>query len=357
MKIAFCKFAGLANGGAEKYLQTIALIYKKAGHEIDYYYTNAAPLANTNWIHPDNDASRIKLMESSGINLIYIHVERRIRGEWVNSNFFEKFDEDKYDFLVTAGGGESEYPYNILKNIKIIHTIHGDYPHNQNNIYKSVLLCNWQANRWVSKGGDSNKLEIIPSVVYVPETYTKTFREKHNIPKDGFVYGLHQRNDNSISSTISLEAYKEIQKDNVYMAILGATDVHKNYVSNNNLSNVIYVDYTSNVNDINDFLDGIDVYTHCRKDGEVCSACIIEAMAHKKPIISYPGINMGHVEQLENCGKMAYSIDEYRDEMIKLTDKNYYNSISDRIIEKYNKTYKYDIIEKKILNLINGKNF
>lgn len=352
MKIAFCKFAGMANGGAEKYLQTIAIIFKKNGHDVDYYYTNSAPLANTTWIHPDNDPNRIELLKRYGINLIYVNVERRIEGDWINSNFFEKFDESKYEFLVTAGGGESEYPYNILKNIKIIHTIHGDRVHNQNNIYKAILLCNWQANRWVNNGGDVSKLEIIPSVVYVPEKYTNSFRDKYNIPIDSFVYGFHQRNDETISSTVSLEAYREIQNDNTYMMILGATEVHKSYVNNKGLKNVIYVDYTSDVNEINDFLEGIDVYTHCRKDGEVCSACIIEAMAHKKPIVSYPGSNMGHVEQLENCGKITYSIEEYKDEMLKLMDIDYYNIISNKTKEKYNTVYKYSIVEEKILNLI-----
>ena len=69
MKIAFCKFAGMANGGVEKYLQTIAILYKKNGHDIDYFYTNAAPLTNTDWIHPDNDINRIKLLESGSIGL------------------------------------------------------------------------------------------------------------------------------------------------------------------------------------------------------------------------------------------------------------------------------------------------
>ena len=63
MKLAFCKYAGLANGGIEKYLQTLAMIYKKSGNEVDFYYTRAAPLTHTSWIHPDNDLKRIKYIK------------------------------------------------------------------------------------------------------------------------------------------------------------------------------------------------------------------------------------------------------------------------------------------------------
>jgi hypothetical protein len=351
MKIAFCKYAGLANGGVEKYLQTIAILLKSKGHDVDYYYTPAARLTHANWNHPENDINRIKLLESHNINLIHIELEYRHYNSWIGDDFFEKFDESKYDYLVTAGNGESEYPYNKLKNVKIIHTVHGEHPFNQHNIFKSVLLCNWQANRWISNGGDSSKVKIIPSIVYTPDNYTKDFRKKYNIPSDAFVYGFHQRNDNNISSTISLEAYSKIQDDNTYFALLGGAEVHKNYVSNYNLKNVIFADHTSNVNDINDFLDGIDVYAHCRVDGEVCSASIIEAMYHNKPLISYPGINMGHVEQLEDCGKMTYSVDEYKDEMIKLKNKDYYNVMSEKVKQKYMKYYDYKIVEQKMIEL------
>jgi len=357
MKIAFCKFAGLASGGVEKYLQTIALILKKQGHEIDYYYTNAAPITSHSWVHPDNDDRRKSLLEKNNINLIKINVQSRHGNEWIGSDFFEKFNEDDYELLIIAGNGESEYPYNRLKKIKIIHTVHGEHLFYQENIIKYVLLCNWQSQKWIQNGGDSSKLEIIPTVVYVPDVYTKTFRDRYDIPKDAFVYGFHQRNDPSISSTISLSAFLKISDENSYFALLGGTQLHRDFVVNNKIKNVVFVEHTSNVNDIHDFLDGIDVYTHCRLDGEVCSASIIEAMYHNKPIVSYPGINMGHAEQLENCGVVANNIDEYYLEMKKLRDKDYYIKMSHKIKHKYDSVYNFNIIENKIINLLNESNY
>ena len=355
MRIAFCKFAGLANGGVEKYLQTIALIYKKTGHEVDYYYTNAAPITSSGWVHPDNDTGRENLMIENGINLIPVHVDSRHHNEWIGTDFFDKFDESKYDLLMIGGNGESEFPYNRLHNIKIIHTVHGDHLFNQSNVVKYVLLCNWQAKRWLNNGGDGSKLNIIPTVVYVPEQHSKSMREIYGIPKDAFVYGLHQRNDLTISSTLVLEAFSRLVEDGVYFALLGGTEIHKNYVRENGIKNVIFCDYTSDINEIHSFLDGLDVYTHCRIDGEVCSAAIIEAMSHYKPIVSYPGHNMGHAEQIDGCGIMTYSLEQYTDAMIKLrTDYNFYDELSQKTKEKYHSLYDFRLVENKIISLINN---
>lgn len=355
MKIAICKFAGMGNGGIEKYLQTIAIIFKQNGYDVDYFYTNCAPILGTNWVHPDNDNNRIEYVKSHGINLISIHTDARNdpnQYEWINTNFFDYFNEDDYEFILFGGNGVPEFPYNKLNKIKIIHTIHGDNVFNKENIHKSVLLCQWQANRWLQKGGDISKLEIIPSIVYVPDDYSKNFRVKYNIPSTAFVYGFHQRNDDTISSTISLEAFSLIVTDNTFFAILGSTEIHKNFVSSRNIRNVIFVDYTSDVDTIHEFIDGIDVYSHCRVDGEVCSACIIEGLSHSKPIISYPGLNMGHLEQLDGCGVMAYSVDEYKNEMIRLQDKEYYDEMSSKVKIKYETTYKYSIVVNKLLGLV-----
>lgn len=352
MKISFCKFAGMGNGGIEKYLQSIAILFKKDGHVIDYYYTNAAPLINHWWVHPDNNQERIDFLQKNEINLIPIHVEARHGNEWINSNFFEKFNESHYDCLITAGNGESEYPYNRLHKIPIIHTVHGHHPFNQNNIKKSVLLCKWQADRWLANGGDRSKMEIIPPIVTVPQSWSRNFRKKYGIPEDAFVYGLHQRNDNSISSDIALKAFSSIDKPNSYYVMLGGTDVHKNFVNNNKIKNVIFADYTSSVEEIHAFLSSIDVYAHCRVDGEVCSASIIEAMYHAKPVISYPGTNMGHAEQIEGCGKMTYSVEDYAKEMTSLQDKEYYSIQSEKTKIKYETNYDYRLVENKLREII-----
>ena len=98
MKIAFCKFAGLANGGTEKYLQSICMLYKKNGHDADFYYTNAAKILNSSWIHPDNDPDRILLLEKQRIDLIKVSVGSRGESsngatQWIDTDFFNLFSE------------------------------------------------------------------------------------------------------------------------------------------------------------------------------------------------------------------------------------------------------------------------
>lgn len=364
MKISFCKFAGLANGGTEKYLQSIAMLYRRHGHDVDFYYTNAAPIMGSSFVHPDNNQDRIELLKHNGINLVPINVGcrqemmiqtsngYRYHSNWLDTNFPSLFDESKYEYMVTAGDGRSEYPYSTLNNIKIIHTVHGFHTFNKPNIVKSVLLCKWQADKWIANGGDPSRAEIIPPLVPVPETWTRTFREKHDIPTDAFVYGLHQ--SKGLASLVSLQAFSSLNNPNCYFALLGGSDEHRKYCKDNSIKNVVFLDATSSVNDIHDFLDGIDVYAHCRVDGEVASACIIEAMAHFKPIISHigNGINLGHLEQLKNCGKMTQSVQEYAQEMVALRQPNYYKEMSARIEDKYKSVYDYRMVEKKLLQLI-----
>ena len=355
MKIAFCKFAGLANGGTEKYLQSISILYKKHEHDVDFYYTNAAPILNSSSVHTDNSPERIAILQTHEINLIKVSVGFRCPSmvtRWIDNNFSDLFEEKNYEYLVTAGDGREEFPYNHLDNIKIIHTVHGFHAYNKSNILKSVLLCRWQANKWLANGGDRSRMVIIPPLVPVPKTWTNIFRQNYGIPADAFVYGLHQ--GRGVGSLVSLQAFASLNINNCYFALLGGSDIHRQYCNNNNIKNVIFLDATSSTNDIHDFLDGIDVYAHCRVDGEVASACIIEAMFHSKPIISFigDGTNLGHLEQVENCGKMTHSVLEYAEEMIRLQDKNYYKEMSIRVANKYRNVYDYKIVENELLNLI-----
>jgi len=351
MKIAFCKFAGLANGGTEKYLQNIAMLFR-LHHQVDYYYTNAAPIANTNWIHPDNSPDRIKLLNEHHISTIPIHVDQKIEGQWHNSNFHTVFDESAYDLLVTAGDGRPEYPGISVNRIPIIHTVHGTHVHNKHNIKKSVLISKWQADNWIKNGGDTSKLEIIPPIVHIPKTFPTSFRAKFNIPSEAIVYGLHQAN--GVGSLTSLIAFQHSSTTNDYYVILGGSDIHRSYVASNNIRNVIFIPHTTSTDTIHEFLHGIDVYAHCRNDGEVCSASIIEAMAHGKPVITNhgDGPNQGHIEQVQGCGITTHSTDEYTKAMLLIKDHNYRFDLSQKTISKYKSHYDYELVKHKLLQLV-----
>ena len=168
MKIAFVKYAGVAAGGTEKYLQTIALLLKKEGHEVDYYYTNVARLIGRNWQHPPNDAHRKKILDEAGIKTVECYVDYKVCGQtpevWHGTDFFEKFDESEYDIIVSGRQGQPEYPFTEIKNTKIVDTIHGTWASgtHQSNIKKCILISQEQRQKWLSNGGDDNKCVVIP---------------------------------------------------------------------------------------------------------------------------------------------------------------------------------------------------
>lgn len=356
-KVACIKFAGLASGGTEKALQNIAMVLAENNYQVDYYYTNAAPFLKHWFVHPDNDESRKQWVESFGVKTIPIHVESKEANtppyNWNNTNFWEIFDETKYDVIQTARGGYPEYPFNLINKTKIIDGIHSDSGEDKPNIIKSILISKWQAEKWASNGGNIKKAVIIPNLVFVPKKRKSTLRAKLGIPEDAFVYGFHQRNDPSIFSPVSLYAYSLISNKNNHFIVLGGSHFHRQEAKKLNLINIHFMNFSSSHDVIHDFLSSIDVFAHSRVDGEVCSVSMIEAMYHGKPIITHPGsVSMGHLEQIEGCGCMAYSVEDYAEEMRTIeNNKSYYNELVERTLNKYNQDYSYEKVKNKIVDL------
>tara|TARA_Y100000004_G_C8956036_1_gene430884 strand:+ start:3497 stop:4591 length:1095 start_codon:yes stop_codon:yes gene_type:complete len=356
IKLACIKFAGMASSGVEKYLQTIAALLPKDKFDIDFFYTNAAPFIRSSFVHPVNDDSRLEFVKSHGVNTIKVDVEAKIGDkqpyEWINTNFWSLFNEDDYDFILTGRGGYPEYPFNLINKTKIIDTIHSFDGEDKPNIAKAILLCKWQAEKWASSGGNIDKAVIIPTIVKVPPKQKSNIREKLNIPDDAFVYGFHQGNREEIFSPVSLMAYNQIKNNNNFFVIMGGASRHRSLAKKINCPNIKFIDHCSSVEEIHNFLSGIDVFAHARADGEVCSAAMIEALYHGKPIISHPALNMGHAEQLEGCGKMAYSVNEYAGHMISYEeDRALYQKDSENALNKYKNFYDYKKVQEKIVSV------
>ena len=174
IKIAFMKFGGMANGGTEKYLQTIASHLPKDEFEVDFFYCDSAPYIGSDFVHPDTDASRVEYCKSHGVNLIKFNVEfkdlRTQTHDWVNTDFWEYFNEDNYDLIQLGRAGHPEYPFIHINKTPIIDSIHlAGMGENKSNIYKTVLISEEQKSKWIAAGGDPNKSVIIPVPVEVPD--------------------------------------------------------------------------------------------------------------------------------------------------------------------------------------------
>ena len=127
IKIAFIKYAGCASGGTEKFLQVIAANLNKNKFEVDYFYCDATPYIGWQFEHPDTDNDRVKYLTDNNVNLIKFNVEAKDvttpTHEWINTDFWNYFNEENYDIIQIARAGHKEYPFYKIKNKPIVDSI------------------------------------------------------------------------------------------------------------------------------------------------------------------------------------------------------------------------------------------
>ncbi len=180
-------------------------------------------------------------------------------------------------------------------------------------------------------------------MVEVPPKKPSSLRSTIGVSEDVFIYGMHQGNREDIFSRVPLEAYSKIESDQTCFVMLGGANKYKEQAKELNLKNCYFLDFNANVEDINDFVEGLDVFAHGRLDGEVCSAAIIEALYHGKPCVSHPALNHGHLEQLAGCGIICNSLEIYAEALKELKqNKEYYNFLSTQSLTKWEEVYKLE---------------
>ena len=211
IKIAFIKTSGLTSGGTEKFLQTVAINLPKDKFEVDYYYSDPVCFKNPN-IKPLSftDENKIKLMKDSGVNLIKFNLDYIDLGvythNWVNTDFWSKFSENKYDIIQTGRAGNPEYPFYKIKKTPIIDSLHlSGMVDNQYNISRVMHICQWNADKWINNGGDKERIVIISHPMDI-KFNGGDLKKEYNIGSK-FVFGFHQRNEDGIFSDIPLRAY------------------------------------------------------------------------------------------------------------------------------------------------------
>ena len=168
---------------------------------------------------------------------------------------------------------------------------------------------------------------------------TFDFRAEFGI-KSKWIIGMHQRPSDEIFSSIPLSAFQIIKENyDVSFVILGGSNLYKNQAEN--IPNVYFIPASSDPKVISSFLLTLDIYAHGRKDGEINSTAIAEAMSAGLPIVSHVGtINNGHIEQIGNAGKVCLDIIEYV-QMIEslLTNDLFRNQVSENSVSLYNINY------------------
>lgn len=323
IKIACVKYAGLAVGGSELWLQKLAAFLPKDRYEVDYYYCDAAPYIGSNYFHVTTDPIRGQFLRDHGVTPIEFKVGakdvRTRKHIWRNTNFFEVFDASKYDIVQTVKAGGIEYPFYLLK-VPIVEVVALGYSVDPSrNIAWSFHSSPWQRAQWVRLGGSIKKSSVLPAPIEKPLT-DKNYRQELSIPEDAIVAGFHQRTDDEIFSPIPLIAFSKCQDNNWHFIIKGGSIKYREQAKELHLKNFHFIEKCAEAINISKFLNTIDIFAHGRKDGETFGAVLAEALMHGKPCLSHfspTGAN-AQPETMGPAGMFARNQEEYTAALRKL---------------------------------------
>ena len=349
IKVAFIKFGGMASGGTEKFLQTIAANLPKERFDIDFFYCDAAPYIGSDWKHPDTKQERIQYMLDHGITPIKFHVDFKNvtipTHDWVGTDLFDVFDETNYDIIQSGRSGHPEFPFTKITKTPIVDSLHlVGMVDKQPNIAKVAHVSKWAADVWIQNGGQADKVEVVGLPIEIDKValkeIDKNFKKDLGL-KDKFVFGMHQRDDDGIFSNIPLDAYKKIETDDTAFVMLGGSDLYQKQATELGIKSFTKLDFSANLSRLYSFLTMLDAYAHGRKDGENNSQSMAESMYFGMPIVSHVSQhNNGHVDIIAGAGVVARSMDEYIEALRLIRDdpekrKEFSNAAKEKFIEYY----------------------
>lgn len=354
INIAFIKRGGLRAGGTERWLQFAAVTLAKSHYNVDYYYSIDG-----------RDENRIKYLKKNNVNLIPFRIKKianSSKREWINTDFWKKFNESDYDFISTAMYCNTEYPFYKIKKPIIASLLFGTQVDLTRNIVHSFLPSEWLRQKWIKNGGSKKKSSVIPIPVQKPLNINN-FRKKFNIKNSHIVAGFHQRVNDNIFSNIPLNAFKNFDRKNFYFIIMGGSTKYRKQAKKLKLKNVIFLPHNSDNFVISNFLNTLDIFAHGRSDGETYGTVFAEALIHGLPCIShYTGIDDAQKKTMGSHGLFAKDLNEYTLYLKKLFyDNNYRQNLTMGAKEFADKNYGLSIAEKKIITsykkIINSKQY
>ncbi len=343
--IAFIKYLGLSVGGTEKFLQTIAAGLPKDEFRADYY-----------WAHPNDnppDKGRVKYLEDNGVSLIEFKTSKpRVhRGKiWLDkTDFFNVFKGA--DLVQTGRCGLFEEPFCSIRNIPMVDSMHYVAGvDNQYNISRVMHISEFSRNKWVERGGDESRAVMASHPIIIPDIKFIDYRRELKL-ENRFIFGFHQRDDNAIFSDIPLKAYKEVENADNAFVLLGGGDNYKKQAGELGIKNIHFFEHTGDVNKIHSFLRMLNVYAHGRKDGELNSTAIAEALYYEKPVVSHISDSFnGHVECIAGAGFVVEDAGQYARKLGEIEqNRDLYNNLSVKAREQFARMYGY---EDQMANII-----
>lgn len=313
--VAFVKFGGLSSGGTQRRLQTLAANLDYSRFEVDYYYCDTAPYIGSGYRHIGTDQTRLSYMMDHGVNLIEFHVGAKDitvpTHDWVDTDFWDIFDEKKYDLVQTAKAGPPEYPF-IHMSLPVVEFVAllAGVDHSPN-IAWSIHPTVWQWARWCRAGGSSLRSSVMLKPIE-PPTPAGNLRAELGIPVDAVVAGFHQRASDEIFSPIPLEAFAQLEQSGRYFVLMGGGQRYRGQARELGLTNIRFLPACADETRISAFLNTLDIFAHGRKDGETFGTVLAEAMMHGKCCLSHRSdIANAQPETMGPGGLFADNAQEY----------------------------------------------
>jgi len=316
IKLAFIQYAGLAAGGTEKALMTLAGNLNKDDFQVDYYWCQPGRDLYTGFKHSRASETWKTFMEERGVKTIEFTVKERDISEsshkWIDTNFWEIFDYKNYDIIQTCKAGHPEYPFTLIPKPIVEWNVFGSVDFSPN-IYTTLGFSHYISDIWESNGGDVKKGGMIyPGLL---ESVYPGACERPMEHKKELVLGFHQGSTDAVFSPIPIQAFaaaQSIVKDRkLKFIMLGGSKRHREQAKNLGLSDIEFLPINGNWQAVCEYLLSLDIFTHGRFDGECHGTCIQEAMLHGLPVLSHLAYMNGQVEIIGDGGKVLDGLDEY----------------------------------------------
>lgn len=365
IRVAFVKFGGMVIGGSELWLQKIAANIPKDLVDVDYYYCDDTPYIGGKHTPSPSSNERIKYLKDNNVNVIKFNVGAKniktLTHDWVNTDFWEKFNESKYDIIQTVKAGPREYPFYKIKKPIIEIVALANRPDKSPNIAWSFHSSNWQRSRWVRLGGSIERSSVLTMPIDTIKS-NENYRYELGIEKNAIIAGFHQRNDNSIASSIPLEAFYNIQNKypreskNWHFIIKNGGSFYRDLAKKLKIKNVHFLKETPDSLSVSKFLNTLDIFAHGRRDGETFGAVFVEAMQHGLPCLSHEVVLGSNAQQetMGPAGVFVKNINEYTETLYKFfSDEDYRQHFSKKAKQHVNSYYSMENCINELLYVYN----
>lgn len=363
IKVAIISMSGMARGGVASFLRQIATQLDSNLFEVHFFWCDPINIRiiGKPIKYISSAPEVIREMKRSGVACHQYNVDTIDRSKkkapWIGTNFFEVFNENYFDLVLTGRGGNPEYPFCKIKKVPIIDTIHlRSGIDRQSNIVSTLHLSKENRNLFINRGGRRKKIPLISPIIYSKIQTDDNLRFELGI-NTKFVIGMHQRNSDELFSHIPLQAFEILQsKYDISFILLNGSSKYVAQARALKLRNTRFIPETDSEVYKQKFLNTLDIYTHGRADGEIHSAAIAEALRHGKPVLTHCSpIANGQAEQIENCGYFVHTLAEYTSVLQNLLeDSNLLHEKSSnariRFIKMYDERVQIDIITQVLLS-------